>query len=237
MTPQASDAEQFPSTAWSLVAGLRAGDTARGRSLAALARGYWTPICSYLRRALRRDPADAEDLTQAFLAWLLEDDVLGRYDSQRGPFRSYLKGLLRHFVLNQARRANAQKRGGNVASVPLASLPADALADPQGVTPEDAFDRAWIQCLLARATERLERALSESGRAEAFAIFAAYDMPPPVVSPTYLSVAEQLGVSENTVRHQLYKVRELLRRELRAELRDTVLDARQLEEEWRGLFL
>lgn len=228
---------QFPSTAWSMIASLQADGSQRVAGLESLARSYWKPIYSYLRQALRQEHAEAEDLTQSFLAWLLAGDVLKQFDPARGSFRPYLKTLLHGFTRNQRRVARAQKRGGGQAPVPLGELGGDAIADRRDEGPEAAFDRAWVAELVERASERVRAHYAQADDSTTFEIYLAYDQPPAGVLPTYASVAEQFGVDVRHVRQRLSQVRERLRAEIRLELRDTVRDSAQLESEWQALFL
>ncbi len=226
---------RFPSTAWSMIAGLQGDSEVLARSLEALARSYWKPIFSFLRQALRMEHQDAEDVTQSFLAWLVEGGVLETYDPARGPFRPYLKTLLRNFVLNYRRAKRAEKRGGAAHHVHFDDIDEAKLRTGEQDSPETLFDVAWAEELIDRATKRLQEQMQDEGKDTEFAIFEAYELGPPGELPTYESVALALGVSANTVRHQLYKIRDRLRGEIRAELRNTVQDVNQLEQEWRDL--
>lgn len=60
---------------------------------------------------------DAQDLTQAFFADLIDSRAYTRADPMKGRFRSFLLGTLKHFVGHARDREHAQKRGGG--SVPV----------------------------------------------------------------------------------------------------------------------
>lgn len=98
----------FATTRWSLVAAAR--DQADA-ALADLCRLYWYPLCAYVRRR-GHDAAEAEDLTQAFFARLLEKNGLALVTPARGRFRSFLLSACQNFLANERDRANALKRGG-----------------------------------------------------------------------------------------------------------------------------
>jgi len=55
---------------------------------------------------------DAQDLTQAFFARLLDKNWLEAATPERGRFRSFLLASLKHFVANERDRERALKRGG-----------------------------------------------------------------------------------------------------------------------------
>jgi len=225
----------FPPTTWGLVARIRNDASQRQEGLEALCQRYWKPIHSYAQRAWRRGNEDSKDLTQAFFLWLIEGEVLGNYEPGRGSFRHYLKGLLRGFMRNRDAYLTRLKRGGGQRHLVLDGVTIDPV-DARTESPEEAFDRAWVEALLERATEAVKTALCEGGHETRWRAFELYELGSPGSSPTYASVAEELGIKPSDVSNHLYAVRERLRSELRAQLRDTVGSQAQLEEEWRELF-
>ena len=66
--------------------------------MSGLARLYWRPVYKFVRTEGRSSIKDAKDLTQEFFGYLLEGDVLPKYDRTKGRFRSFLKGVLRNFL-------------------------------------------------------------------------------------------------------------------------------------------
>src|SRR3954470_10092096 len=82
----------FQSTLWSQVrlAGRVEGTTGT-QALEALCRTYWQPIYAFLRRS-GHDRHDAEDLTQGFFVYLLDQKLLQKAEPDRGRFRSFLLG-------------------------------------------------------------------------------------------------------------------------------------------------
>src|SRR5947207_3157311 len=80
----------FPTTLWTVV--LTAGQHDAGQAQDALARlcqAYWYPLYAFVRRR-GYEPHDAEDLTQAFFAQLLEKQGLAAVAPQKGRFRTFL---------------------------------------------------------------------------------------------------------------------------------------------------
>jgi RNA polymerase sigma-70 factor (ECF subfamily) len=198
-----------------------------------LCRRYWEPIFSYARAAWARTEEDARDLTQDFFTWLLETDVLARFEPSRGSFRHYMKGLLRNFSRNAAQAARALKRGGGKAVVSLDEALAPALADGRSSEAEAAFDRAWVAQVMKRALDRARERLATGKRAKQWRVFEDYDLlPGEAERPTYAELARRHGLKESDVRNALYAIRERVREEVRCELRDTVADPRDLEDEW-----
>ena len=231
----------FPETSWSLIAGIQGQGGDRDRGFQTLCERYWRAIYSYLRQGMGRGNEEAKELTQAFFTWLLEGEVLARYSAERASFRHYLKGLLRNFVSNEDQARRRQKRGGEVKHVALGGGEQDLqrleelLADEKGISPEEAFDLAWVHELLERAVELL-KAEQQDGQGLRWRVYEAYELAPAGEQPTYASVAAALEVKPSDVRNHLFAARERLRTLVREELRATVADESQLEEEWQLVF-
>src|SRR5262245_48076585 len=101
---------QFTTTHWSVVMAARQRDTSESTAaLEALCRTYWYPLYAYIRRR-GYEAADAQDLTQGFFARLLSKEYLRAVDHRKGKFRSFLLAALEHFLANEWRRSNTQKR-------------------------------------------------------------------------------------------------------------------------------
>ena len=143
--------QEFPQTTWGLVSRVRKEHAQRQQGLDDLCVRYWKPIYGYVRRAWRKSNEDAKDLTQAFFMWLVDGEVLKKYDPGQGSFRFYLKGLLRGYVSNHEQALRRLKRGGEARHLDIfddmANL-SEAIADERTESPEDAFDRAWVDELI-----------------------------------------------------------------------------------------
>jgi RNA polymerase sigma-70 factor (ECF subfamily) len=80
----------FVTTHWSLVLRAAEGSSVSGQAaLEQLCRAYWYPLYAYIRRQ-GRGPEEAQDLTQAFFARLLEKGYLAHANPERGKFRTFL---------------------------------------------------------------------------------------------------------------------------------------------------
>lgn len=239
-TRMGGDNPEFPSTQWSLVAGVVSSTPGqRQQALEKLCQRYWKPVHHFIRRAWSKSPEDAKDLTQAFFLKLLEGEALRKYAPDRGGFRTYLKVLLRGFAADQHDALHALKRGGGVKVLALDGLGVplqELIPDEQAESPDRVFDWSWRKQVLERAVERVRTSCEQEDRVLQFRCFEEYDLKGEEPKPTYATVASRLGLSEGDVRNHLFTVRERLRGEIRAELSQTVCDPAQLEEEWRNLF-
>ncbi|HAV62032.1 MAG TPA: RNA polymerase subunit sigma-24 [Verrucomicrobiales bacterium] len=226
----------FCTTLWSVV--LSARDRKDGEGTAALehlCQTYWPAIYGFLRRD-GHSPADAEDLTQGFLASLLARSSLDAVAPERGRFRSFLLASLRHYVADQRDRAHAVKRGGGRAPIPLDAESAESHYARQvatGETPETIFERQWADTLFQRAQEKLRSECEAAGKLRLYE-----DLGPQRASDRLLSDAEvgaRHGLSENAIRIASYRLRQRYQELVRAEISQTVSSAAELEEEIRHL--
>lgn len=214
----------FADTRWSMV--LRAGrnDTPRARAaLATLCGNYWFPLYAHVRRRYH-SAHDAQDLTQAFFARLLENRTLAAADPRRGRFRSFLLSSLNHFLADEWDRGRAQKRGGGRELVPLDFAAAEerfASSASDGLSPDQAFDRQWALALLDTVIGRLE---VEYRAEEKSALFTALKqtLTGARESQPYAALAAKLGLSEGAVKTSVFRLRQRYRELLQAEIADTV---------------
>jgi len=147
----------FTTTHWSIV--VTAGDGASPDAdvaLNRLCRTYWWLLYAFVRR--RGYAAhDAQDLTQDFFARLLAKDYLRAVDRSKGKFRSFLLAALEHFLANEWRRANTQKRSGNFSFVSIddetAERPCLQLPDPE-FPPGKIFERSGQRRCWLRPRDR-----------------------------------------------------------------------------------
>lgn len=230
----------FPETSSDVVAQLKdASPTVRRAGFDELSRGYWRPVYQYLRVAGAKSNEDAKDLAQAFFLWLMEGDLLSRYDPHRAGFRPYLKGLLRNFLLDKEDALRRLKHGGGVRHVSLESggLPLEAcLSEAIGTDPEKAFDQSWRKHVLACALTRVKAQWASVDQSAKFRVFEEYYLPPGRQRPTYAAVAGILGIKESDVLHSLAEIRTAVREEVRRELSAVTQNSEEMEEEWRAFF-
>jgi RNA polymerase sigma factor (sigma-70 family) len=139
--------KSFPTTLWTVVLHAGGGEPAHAQAaLTQLCQEYWYPLYSFVRRR-GYSPHDAEDLTQAFLAHLLEKRGLRRIDPKHGRFRTFLLASLKNFLANDWDRSHAIKRGGGQTIVSLDEKSAESryqLEPSHDLTPERHFERQWV---------------------------------------------------------------------------------------------
>ena len=227
----------FVTTRWSVVLTAGASDTTHARdALAKLCEIYWYPLYAYVRQR-GYAPHDAQDLTQEFFARLLKKNTLRAITREKGKFRSFLLTALNHFLVDEWKKARAQKRGGGQ----LISLDAGDAETRFGrepvdtMTPEKLFDQNWALALLDSVFDQLQREYEAEGRGTLFkelkhALAGARDAVP------YAELAVRLNIAENTVKTSVHRLRKRYRELLRLNVAHTVADANEVEEELRTLF-
>jgi RNA polymerase sigma-70 factor (ECF subfamily) len=221
---------RFQTTRWSLIAAAAHETPAHARpALEQLCRAYRPPVLAYIRRS-GHGAGSAEDLAQAFFLRFIERGWYANADPQRGRFRSLLLASLRHFLADEHAREVAGKRGGG------AHGDGDGIerVHDTGETPEQAFDRAWLGTVLARAMARLQREWMMAGKQSLFVQLAPMLVERPG-RETLRTFADASGQRGNTVAVQLHRMRKRLRQLVRLELMQTVGNREALEEELQQL--
>lgn len=231
----------FPETVWATLQACQGPPSPRREaSLNRFITLYWRPVYAYIRFAAKVPPQDAKDLTQEFFCYLLEGQVLAKYAQEKGRLRSFLKGVLRHFLSDARREQGALKRGhGKTQLLPDVELleTEEIHSSGQPLSPEEAFDRQWATAILSDCLAELKRLFIEEKRDLVFRVFEAYELSPAATEdPTYASVGRAFGLSEDQVKTHLDLARARLEELVRRRLSDGVSSSKELFEEMGELF-
>jgi RNA polymerase sigma factor (sigma-70 family) len=236
-TPHAAQ-PVFVTTHWSVV--LSARDPQSPQSAAALeklCRSYWFPLYAYIRRS-GQSKENAEDLTQAFFARLLEKKFLDDAQQERGRFRSFLLVVLKRFLANEWERAHAQKRGGFQTHLSLDTEMAERKFQSEiasaEIPPDRAFERRWALTLLEQTMSRLRSEFEHAGKISEFErlkIFLTADRR----EIPYAAVAAELGMNESALRVAVHRLRMRYRELFREEIGHTLAEGESVDAELRYL--
>lgn len=228
----------FTTTLWSVVLSAAKGGTPQSRDAwEKLAAMYWFPLYAFIRRT-GRQPEDAQDLTQDFLARLMEKDALAGLAAGEGRFRSFLLVCLKRYLTDQHRYASAARRRPAAGWLPLDEISAESRYQSDlahTATPEQLFGREYAAVILDRALARLEAYYAERGRQRLVECLLAHVLQDPTALP-HRELADQLGISESAVKSEMYRLRQRFRLLFREEVAATV-PAGEVEEEMRHLVL
>ena len=228
----------FATTHWTVVlaAGKRSTPQSDG-ALEELCRTYWFPLYAYVRRH-GHNKEDAEDLTQAFFARFLEKNYLEGLSAEHGRFRAFLLASLKHFLINDWKKSQRQKRGGGAMPLSLDWQTADTKFQVAAVnepSPDKAFDREWALALLAKVIERLQKECEADGKAKLFGQLKIF-LTAGKGALSHAEAAAELGMDETAVRVAVHRLRKRYRQLLRDEIAQTLADDADVDEEMRALF-
>jgi RNA polymerase sigma-70 factor (ECF subfamily) len=170
-------------------------------ALDAVMNRYHLAVYRYLLGALR-DPDAAEELFQEFALRFARGGLRGA-DPQRGRFRDYLKGALRHLIADHKRRPQGPE--------PLRADPPDPAAEPWDSAESDRlFLESWRDELLAQAWAALEAGEREAGSPLHTVLRLRSEHPDLRASQLAERLAERLGrpITEHATRMMLCRARQ-----------------------------
>ena len=226
----------FSTTNWSVVLEAQGQSPAAQEALEKLCNTYWRPVYSFIRRE-GTGHEEAEDLTQAFFALLLQRRNFADVRKEKGRLRSYLLTSLKHFLVSQHRRAVTVKRGKGQQPVPLEELAAIGRADIEPadhLSADRIYERRWALTLMEQVLRRLRDEYVMAGNAELFDLLKQL-LPDEPGAPSRAEIALQLGMTDNALRQAFHRFRQRYQLLLREEIGHTVAVASDVEDELRHL--
>lgn len=219
----------FHDTRWTLVSRSCGSDEQARSALSELCEAYYAPVVAFLRRNGRDDDA-ARELAHGFFAKLLVGGAIEGAKPERGRFRSYLLGALKHFAADQREKAFAAKRGGGLEHAEMDDEMADVAAD----MPDAEFDRQWALTVLARSLSRLEAEMASEGKTAHFEALKPWLTAESDATPQTVA-AEKLGLSIEAVKVAVHRLRKRFRESVKVEIAQTVSEAGDVREELDAL--
>jgi RNA polymerase sigma-70 factor (ECF subfamily) len=226
---------RFETTNWSVILKATVDDSAVAReALATLCETYWRPVYAFIRRK-GHDPADSEDLTQAYFTRFLDKGYLHDFRPEVGRFRTFLRASVSHFLANEWDRERALKRGGGRKPLSLDELETveghlRAPTDP--LTPDVVFEQEWAASVLQRCLDRLRKEQGDGvHRFDRLRSFLVGDGG----TSDYAQVGHELGLQESSVRVAVHRLRRRFCAVLREEVARTVESPGEVDEEIKWL--
>lgn len=229
--------DRFRTTQWAQVLAARGNTPESRQALSDLCAAYYAPVVAFLSRSTQNED-QARELAHEFFAGILGRHRLDGADPNRGRFRTYLLGAIKHFLANQRVAALCEKRGAQIPHQPIPTTsdtsPGLDIPDPTALPPDDQFDHEWALNVLQRGLVALERETEAAGTATQFHTLKPWltgDRP----DLTQAEAARELNMSEGAVRVAIYRLRRRFRDLVKAEVSQTVDPTRTVDDELRHL--
>ena len=223
-------------THWSVVLDSQSELRAAREALEKLCRIYWRPIHSFVQRQ-GIGPKEAGDLTQGFLALLLERKDLDTVRKEKGRLRSYLLASLKNFLADERRRTMAIKRGKGEQLITSQELRERERMDVERndkLTADQIYERRWAFTVLEQVMRRLRNEYRSAGNLRFFAPMKKMLMDEPG-RPSQAEIASEFDMTENAVKQLFCRFRQRYQALLREEISHTVIIPGDIEDELRHL--
>ena len=214
-SPDPGGGSAFPTTQWTVIVDAASTNPARARAaLEKLCVAYREPIMNWFRRKDYYE--DPEDLTQSFVAYLIEKSLLNKVAPRTGLFRAFLADTMQKFLWDTWDKAGAQKRGRDIEKVPLVENDADILADGHAESQLDVdfarvIHRKVMDALVP--TDELKPYLFQKDSSEGWE-----------------AIATRLGKTSETVRQEVCRLRRSHWKRFQDEVAQIVTPANRAEE-------
>ncbi|MDR3458166.1 MAG: sigma-70 family RNA polymerase sigma factor [Verrucomicrobiae bacterium] len=231
--PEPPDGE-FRTTRWTQVNRAKADSPEGRRALTELCNAYYEPVATFLRCDLR-DADAARELAHDFFAHMLAGGTIDRAGPERGRFRSYLLGAVKHFLSHQRESRQRLKRGGGVENISLHETEARSVPDAGVLSPDAAFDRQWALTVVAHALAALRRECVAEGRADFFERVKPW-LTGDAAHGDQAALAAAGGLNANALKVAVHRLKRRFRQLLKAEVAGTLDDPGLVESEMRALF-
>ena len=225
---------EFRTTRWTQVSRAKADSPEGRRALAELCHAYYEPVATFLRCDLR-DAEAARELAHDFFAHILAGGAIARAERERGRFRSYLLGAVKHFLANQREAQRRHKRGGGVEKISLNDTEARSVPDAGVLSPDAAFDRQWALTVVAHALAALQQECAAEGRADFFERVKPW-LTGEAAHGDQTALAASCGLNANALKVAIHRLKRRFRQLLKAEVAGTLDDPALVEAEMRALF-
>jgi DNA-directed RNA polymerase specialized sigma24 family protein len=227
-------AAPFLTTRWTRVCLAKADSDEGRKALEDLCEAYYEPVVAYLRGAFR-DADAAREMSHAFFEEMLGGGTIHTAERERGRFRSYMLGAVKHFVSHQRDAAQRLKRGGGIVAVSLDDDAAAEVPDTQHLSPDAEFDRQWAMTVISRSMDALRAQCVAEGRG------AFFDSVHEILNGhashgDQTKLATNCGMTFDAFRMAVTRLRKRLRDCVKAEVAGTLEDPAAVQEEMEALF-
>ena len=155
-------------------------------------------------------------------------DLMARAQREKGRFRSFLLGCLKHYLDNEWQKGSAQRRGGHLSPVHLDALAAEERfrVEVAGMSTNDdtAFDQQWAQGVLEQAVSLLRSEQADAARFELL-------LPALTGTENRTTLIAATGMNDGALKVAIHRLRRRYRELLRQIVADTVESEADVDEE------
>jgi hypothetical protein len=227
-------AAPFHTTRWTRVCLAKADSEDGRRALADLCDAYYEPVVAYLRN-VSRDADAAREMSHTFFAEMLGGGTINTAERERGRFRSYLLGAVKHFLSHQREAAGRMKRGGGMEAVSLDDAEAAEVPDVRQLSPDAEFDRQWAMTVISRSMEALRAECMTEGRGSFFDSVSGI-LNGHASHGDQTALAASCGMSFDAFRMAVSRLKKRLRQCVKSEVAGTLEDPTAVQDEMETLF-
>ena len=225
-------ASWFQTTSWTLIEQAKVDPAA----LEVLLERYRPPVYAYLCKAKRVQPADADDLVQAFMCEVvLGRDLISRANKDHGRFRSFLLKCLEHFVTDQYRHEHGRNGEGRPKFVSLDPQTLDVIGRLEDDDPQAVYDRMFSSITLDVTLARVEADCRRRRMQRQWEAFEARVLRPNKYGcqpPPYEELMQSLGERDpQKIYTMVDTIKDKLRREFLRVVAEGVSDPGEVDEE------
>lgn len=226
----------IPATDWQLILTAGGDGPAARAAMEGLCKSY-LPVAYTVISRRRRNPDDAQELTQQFFLELLRREDISRV-KPGGRFRGWFFRSLRNFLNNDSDRNSCAKRDTRKEIYFEGMRPAEyRVAEPRHeVDPEHEFDHAWALHLLERTRTMLAAQEAADGYAARFQAVQHFLPGRMMFDAEYEEPAAALGLPVNTLKIWTNRLRGRYENLLKAEVARTAETPEQVQDELRFLY-
>jgi hypothetical protein len=236
---QIDRASYYPTTHWTQILQARDLDRTCGRTaLGALLSRYRGALLQHLAWKFQAAPDRAEDWLQSFVEKkVLEYRLMEHAEKARGRFRTFLLNALDHFVWDEIKKDQAQKRQPAAGFAPLEEAEIRSARTTTAGGP-DPGDIAWARTVVERAvseTRKWYESQGTPGTWQAFYLGRIQPMLGGTERPSDQQIGQECGITSDKVSNTLLNATRKFRTELRAVVAEYVAEEGEIEEEFRSL--
>lgn len=220
----------FPETFWTLIQKAKQNDP---QALNEIVRIYRPPIVNFIRYKGYSEH-DAEDLSQEVFLAICKDHFLAKLDKCKGKFRSVVCAVTTNILKMRQRDRARLKRGGGAKKVAIGpDEDQDGMIDDviaRMPTPEDRFTAEWIESLVNRALEKLQK---EGGRLGP--VYHKVFLMHKTEGASHAEIARATRLKESDVNNYVHAAKKKLQEFIEAEIRTYCSSQQEYEAEIRDL--